>query len=212
MDSEMEIRSFKYGLRNGDPVLQIWTPKWRSGPSNMDSEMEIRSFKYGLRNGDPVTHAGLREDAPRLCETTPVSWFPNGDIAKTKAYGAMLQELYGTLKKMEDALALLQERQKQSNPEDPLCRELERASLSVAGLLQNAQCAICLREGLAPTGIAPVWRTQSENLSYQKIEGCRILWSYSKFLKRLAKGFKRQANREERPARRKEAKRARLLA
>ncbi|XP_042335145.1 oncostatin-M-like [Sceloporus undulatus] len=143
-----------------------------------------------------VTQNGLRDVAAQLCETAPVRWFPNENLVQ-KADGTMLRELYTALKKMEYALALIRERQ---NQEDPLRGDLEKASLFVAALLQNTHCAICLWEGVVPTGIAPFRRTRVENVFYEKVEGCRILWGYSKFLSRLAKAFERQANRMQRTA------------
>lgn len=136
-----------------------------------------------------VAHMDLLNMRP-FCEATPVPWFPSRNIT-TKPESLMLQDLYRTFANMEASLGVLKEQQRSIHPEDLLYQELGKSSLSVAGLLSNIRCALCL-QGVTPTRSPPPERTVVVSDFYRKTEGCRVLWGYSRFVGRLAKVFRKE--------------------
>ncbi|KAJ6659164.1 hypothetical protein lerEdw1_019467 [Lerista edwardsae] len=123
-----------------------------------------------------------------------VDWFPSGSIA-SEPINVTLQELHRTLEFLVDSLDQIAEQQKFLQlPTSPLPSQLQQAWLEAKGLRVNARCALC-NQGLTPPAITLPER-QAEPAFTQKVEGCRVLWGYSKFISALAKAFQKPPNKK----------------
>ncbi|XP_063000429.1 leukemia inhibitory factor-like [Elgaria multicarinata webbii] len=145
-----------------------------------------------------LTHENLLDVSHQFCNVAPVPWFPNRNINRAPE-SSMLQDLHKTLIYLDDYFAgLLMQQQERRQPTEPaLFKKMENASLSVKGLLYNVQCALCIR-GLVPDSVTPPGRTLHTSDFYRKIDGCRLLSSYSNFIRNLARAFNRQAGKRKR--------------
>ncbi|KAM7144576.1 leukemia inhibitory factor-like [Macrochelys suwanniensis] len=134
-----------------------------------------------------LTHQGLLSpDLRRLCNEA-VQWFPTENITEQPEV-VMLQELSRTLEHMKDALENIgKQQQVLSTRSAALLRTLQSTQWAVRGLLSNTGCALCLK-GVSPSSRHTPERPAATNAFQQKIDGCKVLWNYSKFLEKLARG------------------------
>ncbi|CAM5160625.1 unnamed protein product [Eretmochelys imbricata] len=134
-----------------------------------------------------LTHQGLLPpDLRQLCNEA-VQWFPTENI-RDQPKSVMLQELYRTLEHMKDALENIgKQQQVLSTPGAALLGKLQSTRWSVRGLLSNTGCALCLK-GVSPNSRGIPERPVATNAFQQKIDGCKVLWNYSKFLEKLVRG------------------------
>nr|XP_020633164.1 leukemia inhibitory factor-like isoform X2 [Pogona vitticeps] len=153
-----------------------------------------------------VTYMDLLNLRP-VCQSPLVPGFSSKNITR-EPESLMLQDLYRTLASAQDSLLVLKEHQLSNNPEHELYYELEKSSLSLAGLLSNIRCALCL-QGVTPTRLVLPKRTPAVSGFSRKIEGCRGLWSYSKFIGHLARLFGKEFARGKRPGQQKKRSRQR---
>lgn len=147
-----------------------------------------------------LVHQGLRPpNLGQLCYE-PVKWFPMRNVTDQPT-AVMLQELYRTMAHMRDALQTIRKQQQVLNvPDAALHSELQSAQWAVGGLLSNIGCALCL-QGTSPTSRTTPERPATMNAFQQKLEGCKVLWNYSRFLQALVRGSVRkeqQAGRDKR--------------
>ncbi|KAF1503282.1 hypothetical protein FQV17_0002238, partial [Megadyptes antipodes antipodes] len=111
----------------------------------------------------------------------------------------------GTMVRMAQALQDITQHQRDLNPPGAeILRRLASTHLKVRGLLSNL-------EGLFPAPSLPPGRrpppgpTAPTKVFRQKLEGCRILWSYARFMAKLnaqLEARSRRARREKRRSRR----------
>ncbi|XP_050779843.1 leukemia inhibitory factor-like [Gopherus flavomarginatus] len=139
-----------------------------------------------------LTHQGLlTSELRRLCDEA-VQWFPTENITDQPKM-VMLQELYRTLVHMKDALENIKKQQQVlSTPGAALLGRLESTQWAVRGLLSNTFCALCLK-GVLPNSRRTPERPAVTNTFQQKIDGCKVLGNYSKFLEKLARGSGKKA-------------------
>uniref|UniRef100_A0A8C0GYZ9 Leukemia inhibitory factor n=1 Tax=Chelonoidis abingdonii TaxID=106734 RepID=A0A8C0GYZ9_CHEAB len=139
-----------------------------------------------------LTHQGLlTSELRRLCNEA-VQWFPTENITDQPKI-VMLQELYRTLVHMKDALENIRKQQQVlSTPGAALLGKLESTQWAVRGLLSNTVCALCLK-GILPNSRHTPERAAATNAFQQKIEGCKVLGNYSKFLEKLARDSGKKA-------------------
>uniref|UniRef100_A0A452H3N0 Leukemia inhibitory factor n=1 Tax=Gopherus agassizii TaxID=38772 RepID=A0A452H3N0_9SAUR len=139
-----------------------------------------------------LTHQGLlTSELRRLCDEA-IQWFPTENITDQPKM-VMLQELYRTLVHMKDALENIKKQQQVlSTPGAALLGRLESTQWAVRGLLSNTFCALCLK-GVLPNSRRTPERPAVTNTFQQKIDGCKVLRNYSKFLEKLARGSGKKA-------------------
>uniref|UniRef100_A0A674IE70 Leukemia inhibitory factor n=1 Tax=Terrapene triunguis TaxID=2587831 RepID=A0A674IE70_9SAUR len=139
-----------------------------------------------------LTHQGLlTSDLRRLCDEA-VQWFPTENITDQPKV-VMLQELYRTLVHMKDALENIgKQQQVLSTPGAALLDKLQSTQWAVRGLLSNTGCALCL-EGVSPNSRHTPERPAATNAFQQKIDGCKVLRNWQKFLEKLARGSGKKA-------------------
>nr|XP_042711991.1 oncostatin-M isoform X5 [Chrysemys picta bellii] len=139
-----------------------------------------------------LTHQGLlASDLRRLCDEA-VQWFPTENITDQPKV-VMLQELYRTLVHMKDALENIgKQQQVLSTPGAALPDKLQNTQWAVRGLLSNTGCALCL-EGVSPNSRHTPERPAATNAFQQKIDGCKVLRNWQKFLEKLARGSVKKA-------------------
>ncbi|XP_014794270.1 PREDICTED: leukemia inhibitory factor-like [Calidris pugnax] len=114
-----------------------------------------------------------------LCRTNhPPEWL-RGPVAGSRG----LRGLQGTMARMSQALQDITRHQRDLNPPGAeILRRLASTHLKVRGLLSNLKGlfpAPSSNPGLRPRPTAPT------KVFQQKLEGCRILWSYSRFMAKL---------------------------
>lgn len=108
----------------------------------------------------------------------------------------MLQRLHKTLQYMNNSLTVIREQQRDLNLESAsLHKELKKAQEFVKGLLHNTKCSLSL-QGQTPTIIPPLTRPTDRKSFDVKIDGCQVLWNYSKFISNLTKAIKSTAKKE----------------
>ncbi|XP_019394823.1 PREDICTED: leukemia inhibitory factor-like isoform X1 [Crocodylus porosus] len=136
-----------------------------------------------------VIHQGLhRNHINTLCHEV-VPGFPKGTIV-TQPEMDMLQQLYRTMVYMNQSFQVIREHQQDLNePDAVLLQELRHAHLAVRGLLSNIVCAFCV-QGASPSPVTIPERPTVTKAFQQKIEGCKVLWNYARFMERLTKSLR----------------------
>ncbi|XP_074966339.1 oncostatin-M [Phalacrocorax aristotelis] len=129
-----------------------------------------------------------------LCRTNHLPEWLRGPVTGPGA-------LRGTMTRMAQALQDIARHQRDLNPPGAeILRRLASTHLKVRGLLNNL-------EGLFPAPSLPPGRrpppgpTAPTKVFQQKLEGCRILWSYARFMAKLSaqlEGRSRGGRREKR--------------
>ncbi|XP_030316576.1 oncostatin-M isoform X2 [Calypte anna] len=116
-----------------------------------------------------------------LCRTNrPPEWL-RGPSLGTRG----LRGLRGTMTHMAQALQDITRHQRDLNPPGAeILRRLASAHLKVRGLLNNLE-GLYPAPSPQPTRRLPPSPTAPTKVFRQKLEGCRILWSYSRFLVKL---------------------------
>ncbi|XP_067163420.1 leukemia inhibitory factor-like [Apteryx mantelli] len=144
-----------------------------------------------------------------ICQSNKwVEWLPQWDVADLQAPSA-LQELYGAMEHMHQALQTILQHQRDLNaPGAKLLQRLTSTHLKVRGLLNNIE-ALLRAHGVVPVHITLPEKPVVTKVFQQKLEGCKVLWSYSRFMSKLnadleAKGFRdcREKRRQRRGSRR----------
>uniref|UniRef100_A0A8C3JR28 Uncharacterized protein n=1 Tax=Calidris pygmaea TaxID=425635 RepID=A0A8C3JR28_9CHAR len=134
-----------------------------------------------------------------LCRTNhPPEWL-RGPVAGSRG----LRGLQGTMARMSQALQDITRHQRDLNPPGAeILRRLASTHLKVRGLLSNLKGlfpAPSPHPGRRPRPTAPT------KVFQQKLEGCRILWSYARFMAKLntqLEARSRRARREKQRSRR----------
>ncbi|XP_071619434.1 oncostatin-M [Heliangelus exortis] len=116
-----------------------------------------------------------------LCRTNrPPEWL-RGPSLGTRG----LRGLRGTMTHMAQALQDITRHQRDLNPPGAeILRRLASAHLKVRGLLNNLE-GLYPAPSPHPTRRLPPGPTAPTKVFRQKLEGCQILWSYSRFLVKL---------------------------
>lgn len=116
-----------------------------------------------------------------------------------------LRALRGTMARMAQALQDITRHQRDLNPPGAeILRRLASTHLKVRGLLSNLE-GLFPAPSLPPLRQPPPGPTAPTKVFRQKLEGCRILWSYAHFMAKLSAQLEartRRARREKRRPRR----------
>ncbi|XP_029427691.1 uncharacterized protein LOC115073421 [Rhinatrema bivittatum] len=123
-----------------------------------------------------------------ICDE-PVAWFPAKGMSKLPKM-QMLKEIYRTLLNLGTAFVVMVEQQTALNPESSLLEKLNAAERSVKGLESNIFCYLCSKKAFSDK-IFPSDMPSTADVYDQKREGCRVLKSYSEFIKEVFVGLKR---------------------
>ncbi|NXC41161.1 LIF factor, partial [Penelope pileata] len=137
-----------------------------------------------------------------LCRpNTSLEWLRGTLVSGTGG----LRALHRAMAHMDRALQDIARHQSDlSPPGAPILQRLSSARLKVRGLLSNLEGFLQAR-GLSPAAVPPTRPMAATGVFQQKLEGCRVLWSYTRFLARLSAQLQAQgvrARREERERRR----------
>lgn len=108
----------------------------------------------------------------------------------------VLQGLRGTMTRMSQALQDITRHQRDLNPPGAeILRRLARTHLKVRGLLSNLK-GLFPASNPRPGRRPPPGPTASTKVFQQKLEGCRILWSYARFMAKLNSQLEARSRRE----------------
>ncbi|KAM6340333.1 oncostatin-M [Alca torda] len=136
-----------------------------------------------------------------LCHTNhPPEWL-RGPVAGSGG----LRGLRGTMARMSQALQDIIRHQRDLNPPGAeILRRLDSTHLKVRGLLNNLE-GLYPAPSPRPSRRPPPGPTALTKVFRQKLEGCRILWSYARFMAKLnaqLEARSRRARREKQRSRR----------
>uniref|UniRef100_A0A8C6YMK9 Uncharacterized protein n=1 Tax=Nothoprocta perdicaria TaxID=30464 RepID=A0A8C6YMK9_NOTPE len=122
---------------------------------------------------------------PKLCRSSKwVEWLPRGNMAELLV-PSTLQELHGAMEHMDHALQTISQHQRDLNaPGSELLRRLANTHLKVRGLLNNIE-TLLRAQGIVPIHISLPQKPAVTKVFQQKLEGCKVLWSYSRFMSKL---------------------------
>ncbi|KAM6051665.1 oncostatin-M [Theristicus caerulescens] len=113
-----------------------------------------------------------------------------------------LQGLRGTMVRMAQALQDITRHQRDLNPPGAeILRRLASTHLKVRGLLSNLD-GLFPAPSLPPGRRPPPGPTAPTKIFRQKLEGCRILWSYARFMAKLSAQLEARSRRARREKRR----------
>ncbi|XP_065502753.1 cardiotrophin-like cytokine factor 1 [Caloenas nicobarica] len=113
-----------------------------------------------------------------------------------------LRELRGTMTRMAQALQDITRHQRDLNPPGAeILRRLASTHLKVRGLLSNLDGLFPAPSPL-PGHQPPPGPTAPTKIFRQKLAGCRILWSYARFMAKLSARLEARSRREKRRSRR----------
>ncbi|XP_010718724.1 uncharacterized protein LOC104913575 [Meleagris gallopavo] len=117
-----------------------------------------------------------------------------------------LRALHGTMTRMERELQDIAQHQSNLHPPDAaILHRLRSAHMKVRGLLTHLQDTMEAR-GIVPSTIPPSRGPAPSKVFQQKLQGCRVLWNYSRFVAKLSACMERMectwARRKERGRRR----------
>lgn len=110
----------------------------------------------------------------------------------------LLRGLRGTMTRMSQALQDITRHQRDLNPPGAeILRRLARTHLKVRGLLSNLE-GLFPDSSPRPGSRPPPSPTASTKVFQQKLQGCRILWSYSRFMAKLNAQLEARSRRQKR--------------
>ncbi|XP_068767317.1 leukemia inhibitory factor-like [Struthio camelus] len=143
-----------------------------------------------------------RLNVNKICRSSKwLEGLPRGDVADPLAPGA-LQDLYGAMEHVERALQTILQHQRELNaPGAELLRRLTATHLKVRGLLNNLE-GLLRAWGIAPLRVALPQKPAVTKVFQQKLEGCKVLWSYSRFMSKLSTALDAKGLRERQEKRR----------
>lgn len=126
-----------------------------------------------------------------------------------------LRALHGAMAHMDRALQGITQHQRDLNPPGaPILRRLDSTRLKVRGLLSNLE-GVLHAHGIVPTVPTLPRLPAATRVFQQKVEGCRILWSYARFTEQLSAQLEERglrARREEQRQQRRGRRRGRRPA
>ncbi|XP_047910764.1 cardiotrophin-2-like [Anser cygnoides] len=126
-----------------------------------------------------------------------------------------LRALHGAMAHMDRALQGITQHQRDLNPPGaPILRRLDSTRLKVRGLLSNLE-GVLHAHGIVPTVPTLPRLPAATRVFQQKVEGCRILWSYARFTEQLSAQLEERglrARREEQRQQRRGRRRSRRPA
>ncbi|NWR80549.1 ONCM protein, partial [Centropus unirufus] len=129
-----------------------------------------------------------------ICRTNhPPEWL-RGPVLGPKG----LRGLQGTMAHMSQALRVIIQHQHDLNPPGAeILLRLASTHLKVRGLLSNLQ-GLFPAPSSQPGHQPPASPTASTKIFQRKLEGCRILWSYSRFMAKLHAQMEKRRRRARR--------------
>ncbi|XP_078522125.1 oncostatin-M [Lissotriton helveticus] len=132
-----------------------------------------------------VSEQGLKRNL-KLCDAL-AEWFPQEDIPSLTEI-KMLQLIYWTLETMEKAITCIIGQQKALNPNSSLIHSLTSVEHSTQGLLSNIYCVLYILRKVPPS-FSPTDMPTPYDIFEQKVQGCRVLKTYVKFISEVSTGL-----------------------
>ncbi|NXI60924.1 ONCM protein, partial [Anseranas semipalmata] len=148
----------------------------------------------------------------RLCRSNAsLEWLRGTVVTGTGG----LRTLHRAMARMDRELQDIAQHQRDLNPPGaPILRRLDSTRLKVRGLLSNLE-GVLSAHGVVPSVLPPPRPPTATKVFQQKLEGCRILWNYARFMAKLSAQLdarRQRARREERRQQRRGWRRGRRPA